>query len=70
MCFTDKNQVVKMLFRMNKLCVSIRDIALYLQIPEDTILHKIKNDFVRDEELKSITNFLDEYEKQSKVKAG
>lgn len=70
MCFTDKNQVVKMLFRMNKLCVSIRDIALYLQIPEDTILHKIKNDFIRDEELKAVTKFLDEYEKQSKVKAG
>lgn len=70
MCFTDKNHVVKMLFRINKLRVSIRDIALYLQIPEDTILHKIKNDFVRDEELKAITNFLDEYEKQSKVKVG
>ena len=66
----ENKNIIEMLFRMNSLGVSIRDVALYLIRNEDTLLFKIENGGVTKEEFVSIKKFLDEYEKQSKVKAG
>lgn len=65
-----KNRIITMLFRMNNLQVSMRDVSLYLHRNEDALLHSVKNYYITESNIDAVNSFLDEYELQGKVKVG